>query len=321
MIVDYVWIGGNNMLYSKIRVINDRIRNLSDVPLWTFDRSSTLQGETSDSEGYLYPRRLFKCPFRKKNGVIVLCDTYNAEGNPLKGNNRENAEKIFDKYRKEEFWFGFEQEFFLYNNETNNPIGLSENHYCGVGNRVFGRKIVEEHLDACICAGVKIVGINAEVAPSQWEFQILGEGIESADHLWMARYLLDKICEKYNCYVKYHPKPLVGYNGSGCHVNISTRKMREKDGIGYIMEAINKIRINHSQLIEISGENNNMRLTGTNETSDYNKFSYGIGSRDTSIRIPFETVNNKSGYFEHRIYGANIDPYLVISKIAEIVIN
>ena len=39
-------------------------------------------------------------------------------------------------------------------------------YYCGVGSdRVKGRKIVEAHYRACIYAGIKIAGSNAEVRP------------------------------------------------------------------------------------------------------------------------------------------------------------
>lgn len=46
-------------------------------------------------------------------------------------------------------------------------------YYCAVGaDRVFGRDILEAHYRACLYAGVKIAGTNAEVMPAQWEFQV-----------------------------------------------------------------------------------------------------------------------------------------------------
>lgn len=46
-------------------------------------------------------------------------------------------------------------------------------YYCGVGaGKVVQRDIVESHLRACIYAGIKISGTNAEVSKSQWEFQV-----------------------------------------------------------------------------------------------------------------------------------------------------
>jgi len=47
-------------------------------------------------------------------------------------------------------------------------------YYCGVGaDRVFGRDVLEAHYRACLYAGIKISGTNAEVMPAQWEFQVL----------------------------------------------------------------------------------------------------------------------------------------------------
>ena len=44
-------------------------------------------------------------------------------------------------------------------------------YYCSVGaENVAGRDIVEEHLDACIDAGLNIEGINGEVMKGQWEY-------------------------------------------------------------------------------------------------------------------------------------------------------
>lgn len=41
-------------------------------------------------------------------------------------------------------------------------------YYCGVGaNKVYGRDIIEAHYRACLYAGVKIAGCNAEVMPAQ----------------------------------------------------------------------------------------------------------------------------------------------------------
>ena len=85
-----------------------------------------------------------------------------------------------------DFWAGFEQEYFLY--QDGRPLGFPEEgyplvpqgpYYCGVGYKYMGgiaREIVEEHLELCLAAGINHEGINAEVAKGQWEFQIFGKG-------------------------------------------------------------------------------------------------------------------------------------------------
>ena len=328
-IIEYVWLDGKNELRSKIKITDYKIKNLGDIPEWNFDGSSTYQSSGEDSEIIIKPCSLFKNPLiilPNKKSLLVMCDTYKPDGTPLSNNNRYTANELFKQNLKQLPWFGLEQEYFLIDNNTNKPLGFPNDrmskkqgqYYCSVGSKnSFGREIAEEHMKACILAGIKISGINAEVAPGQWEFQI-GPcvGIDQGDHLWIARYLLYKIAEKYNIHVSIHPKPLEGeWNGSGCHANYSTQNMRvgtnNKTGLEYIKEAIEKLKVKHIEHMKVYGSDNNMRMTGNHETSSFNEFTYGIANRGASIRIGNENYKNQKGYFEDRRPSSNCDPYLV----------
>jgi glutamine synthetase len=325
--VEYVWIGGNNELRGKTKVLNKIITCVKELPDWNFDGSSTDQASGDDSEVILKPRRLFPDPFRGSNDKLVICDTYTPNGEPLSNNYRHWANKIFDEKIHEEPWFGLEQEYFIMDNDSNEPLGYKESKdqgqfYCSVGSgNAYGREVVETHLKYCIHAGIKISGVNAEVAPGQWEFQI-GPcvGIEQGDHLWMARYILERVSELYGYCINYEPKPLKGkWNGSGCHANFSTKNMREgtydNKGIDFIMDAIKALEKNHDLHMKYYGSNNEERMTGEHETASFDNFSYGIANRGKSIRIGNENYQNEKGYFEDRRPSSNCDPYLVTGLI------
>jgi hypothetical protein len=95
--------------------------------------------------------------------------------------------------------------------------------------------------ELCLAAGINHEGINAEVAKGQWEFQIFAKGsAKAADDVWTARYLMMRLCEKYEVDVVLHCKPIKGdWNGSGMHTNFSTKYIREVGGKEYL-EALMK---------------------------------------------------------------------------------
>ena len=213
---------------------------------------------------------------------------------------------------RSDLWFGFEQEYFLY--KDGRPLGFPEEgypgpqgpYYCGVGYKYMGsiaRQIVDEHLDLCLAAGINHEGINAEVAKGQWEFQIFGKGShKAADDLWIARYLMARLCEKYEVDFQLHCKPIKGdWNGSGMHTNFSTKHLREVGGKEYLEALMKAFENNIAAHIEVYGPDNHLRLTGLHETQAIDKFSYGLSDRGASIRLPVNFIKNGyKGYLEDR---------------------
>ncbi len=315
-IVEYIWLDNDNNFRSKVRVVDEP----SDIDAsWNYDGSSTNQATTESSEVILKVIDTFNHPLL--NGKLNVCATYDINGYPLNNNHYHKANEIFNKKLDEKPWFGLEQEYFMY--KDNKPLGfsneLSNKFYCSHLNQdQLGVKIAHTHLMACAKAGIKISGINAEVVPGQWEFQIGPvEGIDAGTHMMAARYLLERIAMNEGITINYHPKPIEGVNGSGCHINFSTKSMRECNGLQIIMSCIEKLKNKHTYHMENYGKDNNKRMTGHHETASFDKFTSGVGSRNTSIRIGYDTHKNNKGYFEDRRPASNIDPYLATSILFE----
>ena len=338
---EYVWIDGSGItLRSKCRSIKGKITSLADLPEWNYDGSSCYQAKTDNSEIIMKPVAMFRDPFRRGHHLMVLTDTYKwkdatcKELEPANTNFRIHAKHIFDQpeVANEETWFGIEQEYTLVNNSTKFttwPLGWPNNgypgpqgpYYCSVGaNNCFGRIIADAHYRACLYAGIECSGTNAEVMPGQWEFQVGPcEGISIGDHLWMSRYILGRIAEDYNVSISFAPKLFEEWNGSGCHTNYSTKTMRAgTGGMAYINEMMEKFGAKHLDHIELYGEDNHKRLTGHHETSSMTNFSYGVGNRGASFRIPTAVMNaDGAGYIEDRRPASNIDPYIVSALLVD----
>jgi glutamine synthetase len=336
VLVEYIWLGGNDELRSKTRVLttNNPALTLQDIPEWDYDGSSTGQAECKASEVVLKPKAIYRDPFRAEYDVLVLCGTYHADGTPLSNNYRDWAEEIFSVPSNEDLqpWFGLEQEYFLLDPLTKMPLGFNPKqtqgqYYCSVGtNNAFGREIVEEHMMACILAGLNMSGLNAEVAPGQWEYQV-GPclGLDAADELWVARYILERVAEKNQVLVSLEPKPLKDgdWNGSGCHTNFSTNLMRtteDEKGLHAIYEAIQKLKKRHPDHMVVYGKGNEQRLSGKHETSQYHVFTSGKADRGASVRVGNKTIQNGGGYFEDRRPSSNMNPYLVTGIIMQTVV-
>jgi len=326
--LEYIWLDGykpTQSLRGKTRIEKDFGGTLEDCPMWSFDGSSTEQAEGGSSDCLLKPVCLRQDPGRK-NAWLVMCEVLNADGTPHESNGRALIQDDDN-----DFWFGFEQEYFLFDMETNKPLGFPVNgypgpqgpYYCSVGaQNSFGREIVEEHLDMCLEAGLNVEGINGEVATGQWEFQCFSKGAaEAGDEIWLARYLLERIGEKYGVYINWHCKPIKGdWNGSGMHANFSNSALREagkKEVYDHICQAFEPRIKEH---VEVYGADNDQRLTGLHETQSIEKFSYGVSDRGASIRIPIATAQDGwKGYLEDRRPASNADPYRVAARVVNTV--
>jgi glutamine synthetase len=327
MLAEYIWVDGSSpyrLLRSKTRVFDERPE---EFPLWNFDGSSTNQAEGDNSDCVLRPVFVCDDPLRY-DSVLVLCEVLTPDLSPHPSNTRVFAEKIEEEFSEQEALFGLEQEYTIF--KDGRPLGFpwggypepQGKYYCSAGGgRVFGREVVEEHLELCLEAGLKISGVNAEVMPGQWEFQIGPLGtVETGDQLNIARYLLERVSETHGVQISYAAKPMLGdWNGAGCHTNFSTKDMRES--LKACEDACRALGENVEEHIQNYGHDIESRLTGAHETCSYKEFRWGVSDRTASIRIPWGVAKAGKGYIEDRRPNADCDPYLVCGLILRTVME
>ena len=324
--LEYIWLDGyqpTQSLRSKTQMSKDNFTGaLEDVSMWSFDGSSTEQAEGGSSDCLLKPVAIYPDPDRQ-NAYLVMCEVLNADGTPHPSNGRATIDDDDN-----DFWFGFEQEYFLWDIDTQLPPGFPAGgfpapqgpYYCSVGAaNAFGRDCIEEHFDLCLEAGINVEGINAEVAAGQWEFQVFAKGAKRAgDETWVARYLLERTGERYGYAINYHPKPFgeLDWNGSGMHANFSNGVMRDKGDESIFTKICENFGRHIERHMSVYGADNDQRLTGKHETQSIDEFSYGVSDRGASIRVPIGTVDDGwKGRLEDRRTASNADPYKVAAAI------
>ncbi|KAI6197786.1 Glutamine synthetase [Aphelenchoides besseyi] len=328
----YVWVDETGeCLRAKTRTFDVVPKSIEGYPIWNYAHPDRVL----DSDLYLHPRAVYQDPFLGPNARLIMCDTYTYEGKPTATNYRHNCAKIMSSCAKEHPWFGMEQEYLILDRDGY-PLGWPKHGFPVLELIVvLVVKSLKRIIVQVYSLGSKLGGTNGgelkemkiesfvEVTPGQWEFQVGPcEGIDMGDQLWMARYLLHRVAEQFGVLITLDPKPAVTlsgeWNGAGCHCNFSTQTMREPNGLTAIEAAMSKLARFHTQHLLHYDANNGMdnlrRLSGRCETSNPNKFTWGIADRGASVRIP------RQGYLEDRRPASNCDPYRVTACIADAIL-
>lgn len=192
--LEYVWLDTNNVLKGKTKIwdfdpqkypkYNTLRKNgpcPEELPIWGDKTTDYL----------LVPNRVVLDPTRKQ-AFLVMCDT-------------SITDKRVEINEEEKVLFGFRQTYYLPKIIRTHKFGTNVGQYCGVGyGNVLGRKIMEEHLDICLSAGLKITDTNAEELLGQWEYHLMCEGNSvNENDLWLTKYFLIRLCEKYDMFVDF----------------------------------------------------------------------------------------------------------------------
>ncbi|CAN7937692.1 unnamed protein product [Ixodes hexagonus] len=321
----YVFVDGSlENVRAKTKTLDFEPKAARDCPEWTFCGLGTYQwaDASAKSEMFLVPVALFRDPFLKGRNKLVLCESLHHDRTPLGEkfiHSLYYANRVRSYHRRGGRRLGYTGRRYL------SAAAVTGPYYYGVGaDNVVARQVSDAHLKACVYAGVKVSGTNAEVVLSQWEYQVGPlPGVEAADHLWMSRYILHRVAEDFDVIVTLDPKPYKGneFAGSAGHINFSTNDMRDHGGLEFIIKALKKLEakseLHLTNYDPQKGKSNSRRLNAGMLATPGEDFSADKCSRLGSIRVPRLVVESGRGYLEDRRPGANVEPYLATETLVK----
>ena len=333
--VEYIWVDNqypSQPLRSQTRMLHLPERpQLKDFPVW---QNANFAASASDSAAArdcaaarvcttstktaawsLIPVRMYRDPLQFDGKFLLMCEVCDTHGDPHAANYRSRLRTLMNSVAGEaiEPWLGFEQQYTLL--RDGRPLGFPSEGlpkpqgpyvWGAESDNVYGREIAEAHAAACMVAGILICGINAEVTPGQWEFQIGYRGFERessdalavADDVCLARFLLLRIAEQHGVKISFSGDAQNReWRGAAMHTKFSTALTRDPllglEAIYIIIAEIRKRAASNADVLQAITYNN------------------------SALHIPHPVARKGYGYLEDRRPAGDEDPYCVaLSLIA-----
>jgi len=201
--------------------------------------------------------------------------------------------------------------------KTTQVYGMAELDYYG--------EILREIEDACHAQNIPAYTASAEYAPGQFEINLkhCNSAVEAADHAALLRRAVTCIAHKHGFRASFMAKPFLELAGNGLHVHVSVLDGRGAnifadgdDGVlgnDVLRHAVGGMQTALAQSMAIYAPNvNSYRRFQPNIYVPVGP-SWGANNRSLAFRVP--TGDSDSRRIEHRIAGADANPYLTLAAI------
>lgn len=176
---------------------------------------------------------------------------------------------------------------------------------------------------ACVAQGVPAGAATAEYGGAQFEVNLghLDNPVLACDHALMLRRIVKGVAAKHGLEATFMSKPFAGHAGSGLHVHASLVNDKGRnvfdettpDGNQILGHAIAGLQATTYDAMAIFAPNlNAYRRFAANQFVPVNT-SWGFNNRSVSFRVPIGGGGARR--IEHRIAGADANPYLVMAAM------
>lgn len=184
---------------------------------------------------------------------------------------------------------------------------------------------LDELRSTCESQGVPLTTLHSEFSPGQWEVntRYSGDIMKVCDDTLLLRRLVKGVAHKHGIAATFMAKPFAGFPGSGMHLHVSLY-----DAAGNNLFAGDRPDPAISPLMRhaiggVLGTMADSTLLFAPNANSYRRFApgafvplepcWGYNHREVAVRIPVSGSHDRR--FEHRVAGADANPYLVVAAV------
>ncbi len=323
-----------------IKVVEGGVRmplSVVSVDVWGEDiENSKLVFETGDSDGLcdFTGRDLLPISWTERPTAMAMLWMRQEDGTPFAGDPRRALSTVVERYKARGLTpvVATELEFYLCDPSDDRPkaphspvtgkrldsdgaLSLDElQHFDGFLNDVY---------DACKEQGIPADAAISENGAGQFEINLLhvDEPLKAADDAVLFKRLVRGVARKHGFAATFMAKPYGDRAGSGFHVHFSMLDENGNNVFDNGGEAGTPLMLNAvAGLLATMQENS---LTFAPHENSYRRLmpgahaptgvAWGYENRTAAIRIP--GGSHKARRIEHRVAGADANPYLVLTSI------
>lgn len=292
--------------------------------------------ETGDADGVCLPtdRGLVPVLWTSPPGAYLPMSVYYDDSSPCPGDARHALGRILERYRALELTpvVALELEFYLLSvregrpEPPRSPVTRQSLEFDGLHSvdelEHFGA-FVEEVYAACQKQGVSADTALSEFGVGQFEINLkhVPDALQAADEAVLLKRIIRGVARKHGFAATFMAKPYAGMSGNGCHVHFS---LLDADGSNVFdnggESGTDRLRHAVAGLIETMPDMMTIFAPHMNSYRRMRSESYaptvpvwGYENRTTALRIPAGDPSAKR--IEHRVAGADANPYLVVAAV------
>jgi glutamine synthetase len=283
------------------------------------------------------PNTLCNEPWQKRPTAQLLMTMHELDGQPFFADPREVLRQVVAKFDEMNLRIcaAFELEFYLIDQENVNgrpqPPRSPLSGKRPISTQVYLIDDLDEYVDclqdmleAAKEQGIPADAIVKESAPAQFEVNLhhVNDAIKACDYALLLKRLIKNVAYDHEMDTTFMAKPYPNQAGNGLHVHISLLDKKTGKNIFTTDDPLQSATLRHAIGGVLETMPASMAFLCPNVNS-YRRFgaqfyvpnapSWGVDNRTVAVRVPNGSPD--AVRIEHRVAGADANPYLMMSAI------